>query len=65
MKNDLPQVGQHITVPDMPGRGGTIDKTSTAPGELIVRAEDHWYLGGKVVVGTDFAVGLDGRQTPA
>lgn len=44
------QVGDPARVEGMPDRSGEIDRLSTAPGELIARIEDHWYLADAVVV---------------
>ena len=45
------KIGDHATIADMPDRSGTIERLSMAPGELIARIEDHWYLAGAVIVG--------------
>ena len=50
-ENNTLHVGDHARINGMPGRSGAIDRLSTAPGELIARIEDHWYLASAVKTG--------------
>lgn len=52
MNHEIMQcVGEPAHIVDMPGRSGTIDRVSMAPGEPIARVDDHWYLADAVIVG--------------